>query len=172
MYFGGFMSKREFSTGLATISLCLIALMTPAQAGPDPLDACIEDGFSELISENSRTFKSAQYGLVCDISQIDADSKQCVRDEKADVFSFVAPVGFTIDEARFKPIMKSVYATISAVQVEDTLATISLSCTGRPCEISGHEMVRGSIVGKLLYVPTVDDAKAIARHCVTENTKR
>ncbi len=143
---------------LAVSTLALSNLAAGAQGQKAQLAACVDTGFINLASAQSKEFSSPQYSIVCQYRDVN-------RRKRNENFTYQAPEGFQIGSARFNVVMKTTQTSIGDLSFHGRQASMNLQCRGREKKPVVHDMVAVNIVGHLVYQPTVEDAKDIAGKC-------
>lgn len=135
-----------------------------AQDKKGQLDACLDAGFSKLISAQSRDLLSPQYRVVCQYLEIK-------KRKRNDSFTYHAPDGFLIEDARITIVAKTSRSSVGELKYGKHRATINLQCHGDAENVENHSGVGINIVGRLVYQPTLEDTKAIASTCLNQILK-
>lgn len=139
-----------------------------AQDRKAQFEACIDTGFANLVSDRSKDFSSPQYTVVCDPGEVVDAPPGCKKHDRDEVFTYEAPAGFRIEEARFKIAAQTARTNIGDLTRDGARASINLQCRARECGDKGHVWVSGQIVGHLVYQATAADAKTIAGGCLDQ----
>jgi hypothetical protein len=152
--------RTLYYKNLAAVTMFALSLtVAGAQDQKTQIAACIDAGFTELISIQSKEFTSTQYNLLCQYRDIN-------KRKRSNTFTYEPPDGFQIGNARLKVIMKTPQASFGDLKFQGQRATINLQCRGREDHVTVHESIAVNIVGHLIYQTTAEDAKSIASSCL------
>ena len=119
---------------------------------------CYDAEVSKLISSKSRNYSSEQFRIVCQFQDI---SKR----ERNEIFTYHAPEGFKIVSADTEVILKSFQTSISDLEFHSRWAKVTLQCKGRSDDVLVHDAISVKIVGRLEYLPALQETKNLVGKC-------
>jgi hypothetical protein len=160
-------------SGFCVAWMLLVASNAPAVSQnidvKQKIAACQKTKTEELIAANAKSFTSPEYGLTCTPGTNTWGG--CHRDLQTGTFQYSPPKNYVIESAEWKAWSQTERTSVGQLSFNANGASIPLACDGHGCGGQGNVWVKGNILGRLRYQPTVEDTKAIMDVCLDEVLK-
>lgn len=144
-------------------------VVATATAASDPFQEAISACFDRAYAERSilapfRGPAEGQYEVTCGKGNV------VNREEKANIFEFVLPINYTLEEATFVPTSRTSggHFTAPTPSRGGAAVRVILSCRGHKDPTGPREWSKGYIDGTMRYHPTEAEQRSILDKCIND----